>query len=436
MASQINNYQCPACTGPLHYEGTTGKLECEYCGSSYEVAEIEKMVAEAEKKAKEAFAQVQNSEEGWGGQQTSWGEEAGNLKVYSCPSCGAELICDETTAATSCPYCGNNSIVPGQFEESIKPDLVIPFKLNKEAAVEGLKKHYKGKKLLPKSFIGSNRIEEVSGVYVPFWLFDGSASGDANYKAEKKRSERHGDSEKIYTEHYEVRRAGKAEFENVPVDASTKMPSGHMDSIEPFDYSELKEFSTAYLPGYLADKYDIDIEESAPRAETRFRNTLSDDLRGTVSGYDSVSTTQENIQVKRGKVKYALFPVWMLSTKFNDETYTFAMNGQTGKMVGDLPIDKGKLFAYFAAIFLPFMALISAWTYMSNGEPSWLMAILFSAIVSGIVCFVLCSQMKSVQKAVTAKYYEKEGTFKLSVDVDNYIRTTVEVVHHDTPRQS
>lgn len=360
MPSQINNYQCPACTGPLHYVGTSDKLECDYCGSSYSIAEIEKLYAEQEAKAKEEYAQAQASGEGWSDSgNDSWGTDAEGMKVYSCPSCGAELIADATTAASCCPYCGNNNVVPGQFEDGRRPDRIIPFKITKEQAIEGLKNHYKGKKLLPRSFASTNSIQEITGVYVPFWLFDGSASADVEYEATKTRSERHGDDEIIYTEHYEVSRSGRAEFTEVPVDASSKMPSGHMDSIEPYDYSDLRDFSTAYLPGFLADKYDVAIEASAPRADVRFENTILSDLAETVTGYDSVNVRDKNVRIKRGTVKYALFPVWMLSTQWNGQTYTFAMNGQTGKMVGDLPIDKGRLVAYFFKWFIPAAVIVT-----------------------------------------------------------------------------
>ena len=359
MASQINNYQCPACTGPLHYVGTSDKLECDYCGSSYTIPEIEKMYAEQEAKAKEAYAEAQASGDGWDSNTTSWGEEANGFKVYSCPSCGAELIADETTAASCCPYCGNNNVVPGQFEDTLKPDKIIPFKITKEQAIAGLQEHYKGKKLLPKSFASGNSIQEIQGVYVPFWLFDGSASAVVDYKAEKQRSERHGDDEIITTEHFDVHRSGHADFEDVPVHASTKVPSGHMDSIEPFDYSGIKDFSTAYLPGFLADKYDIGIEESAPRADVRFENTILSDLSETVTGYTSVNVLNKNVQLKRGKVEYALFPVWMLSTQWNGQTFTFAMNGQTGKMVGDLPVDKGRLTGMFFKWFIPVAVIVT-----------------------------------------------------------------------------
>ena len=106
-----------------------------------------------------------------------WGDDADAMRAYSCPSCGAELICDETTAATSCPYCGNPTVVPGKFAGALKPEYVLPFKLAKEDAVKALKAHYKGKPFLPKAFSAENHVQEIKGVYVPFWMFDGEAEG-------------------------------------------------------------------------------------------------------------------------------------------------------------------------------------------------------------------------------------------------------------------
>lgn len=135
MANQVTNYKCPACTGPLRFDSATGKLQCDFCGSSYEVAEIEKLYAEKDAQAAGAFRQAEEqaaADGEWASASGSdWGADAEKLRVYSCPSCGAELICDETTSATSCPYCGNNTIVPGQFSGALKPDYVLPFKLDR-----------------------------------------------------------------------------------------------------------------------------------------------------------------------------------------------------------------------------------------------------------------------------------------------------------------
>lgn len=379
MPTQVTNYQCPACTGPLHYSAKSGKLECDYCGSSFDVAEIEALYArkeaeaaaakqaadakaEAAQAAKAEAVEASAASGGWDTSDLSrdWGAEADGLRVYSCPSCGAELICDQSTAATACPYCGNPAIVPGQFSGALRPDYILPFRLSKDDAVQALRAHYKGKPFLPRSFTSANHIEQIQGVYVPFWLFDGGAEGAASYRASNTNVYETGDYEITETRHYHVVRAGSLAFEKIPVDASSKMPDDHMDSIEPFDYAQLRPFSTAYLPGYLADKYDVTIDDSRDRADTRCRETLAQALRDTVTGYGACVTEREDIALRRGKVHYALLPVWMLSTKWRGQDFLFAMNGQTGKLVGDLPTDRGRFWGMFAAIAAPLTVALTA----------------------------------------------------------------------------
>ena len=379
MPTQVTNYQCPACTGPLHYSAKSGKLACDYCGSSFDVAEIEALYArkeaeaaaakqaadakaEAAQAAKAEAAEAAAASGGWdtSGLSRDWGAEADGLRVYSCPSCGAELICDQSTAATACPYCGNPAIVPGQFSGALRPDYILPFRLSKDDAVQALRAHYKGKPFLPRSFTSANHIEQIQGVYVPFWLFDGGAEGAASYRASNTNVFETGDYEITETRHYHVVRAGSLAFEKIPVDASSKMPDDHMDSIEPFDYAQLRPFSTAYLPGYLADKYDVTIDDSRDRADTRCRETLAQALRDTVTGYGACVTEREDIALRRGKVHYALLPVWMLSTKWHGQDFLFAMNGQTGKLVGDLPTDRGRFWGMFAAIAAPLTVALTA----------------------------------------------------------------------------
>lgn len=379
MPTQVTNYQCPACTGPLHYSAKSGKLACDYCGSSFDVAEIEALYArkeaeaaaakqaadakaEAAQAAKAEAAEAAAASGGWDTSDLSrdWGAEADGLRVYSCPSCGAELICDQSTAATACPYCGNPAIVPGQFSGALRPDYILPFRLSKDDAVQALRAHYKGKPFLPRSFTSANHIEQIQGVYVPFWLFDGGAEGAASYRASNTNVYETGDYEITETRHYHVVRAGSLAFEKIPVDASSKMPDDHMDSIEPFDYAQLRPFSTAYLPGYLADKYDVTIDDSRDRADTRCRETLAQALCDTVTGYGACVTEREDIALRRGKVHYALLPVWMLSTKWHGQDFLFAMNGQTGKLVGDLPTDRGRFWGMFAAIAAPLTVALTA----------------------------------------------------------------------------
>ena len=141
MAEQVTNYQCPACTGPLHFDGATGKLLCDYCGSSYSVEDMEALYAGKDEKAVQDTGTWEHVPDGW---------DTDGMQAYSCPSCGAELLCDASTAASSCPYCGNPSIIPGQLSGALRPDAIIPFRLDKKAAVDALRAHYKKKPLLPR----------------------------------------------------------------------------------------------------------------------------------------------------------------------------------------------------------------------------------------------------------------------------------------------
>ncbi len=365
MTSEVTNYQCPTCTGPLHFTGATGRLECEYCGSSYSVEEIEALYAEKEKKALKAAGETEKAvpegaeESDWdmSGLNEDWGNDADGMKTYSCPSCSAELICDATTAATACPYCGNPTVVPGQFAGGLKPDYILPFKLSKEDAVQALKKHYKNKPLLPGAFTKDNHLEEVKGIYVPFWMFDGGASGSVTFEATRSQTYRSGDYEVTETDHFDVRRSGSITFERVPVDGSSKMPDDYMDSIEPYDYEELKPFSTAYLPGFLADKYDVSAEESRERADKRYAGSFEEALKNTVTGYETCTKKQEEISLNRGKVHYALMPVWILNTRWEGKDFLFTMNGQTGKLVGKLPVSMKRAIGIYTAVAVPLIAI-------------------------------------------------------------------------------
>ena len=269
--AETTNYQCPNCSGRLSYNGATGKLQCEFCGSAFTNEEVEALFAAKQAKAdakaagdREAKvaeeigttagktsaaaastaqatkAQAKHGSTGdpiqdylEGAKWTS--SDIDNMRGYNCPSCGAQLMVDQVTAVTSCPYCGNNTVVPGQLSDVLKPDLVIPFKYDKNAAVAALKSYYKGKPLLPDSFTAENHIQEIQGVYVPFWLYSGTGTGDTVLNGRNIRTWT--DSRNMYTEtdHYRLYRTSSMEFDWVPVDASTKMPDAHMDAIEPYD---------------------------------------------------------------------------------------------------------------------------------------------------------------------------------------------------------
>ena len=340
----LQDFKCPCCDGVIEFDSTVQKMKCPYCDSEFDIEALQSYREELNGQPQENMTWDTAA----GGQ---WQEgEADGLRVYTCNSCGGEIVADETTGATECPYCGNPVVMTGQFAGALKPDLVIPFKVDKKAAIAKLREHYKGKLLLPKVFKDENHIKEVKGLYVPVWLFDTDADAYVRYRATRLR--RWSDSNYNYTEtsFYSVTRAGGIGFANVPVDGSSKMDDTLMESIEPYHIEDAVDFQTAYLAGYLADKYDVDAQASIERANQRIKQSTEDAFRATVHGYATVTPVVSNINLKNGAARYALYPVWILNTKWKDQKFTFGINGQTGKIAGDLPMDKGKFWKWLLGV--------------------------------------------------------------------------------------
>ena len=354
--SVLQQYKCPCCDGAIEFDSSSQRMKCPYCDTEFDVEAL--------------LAYGSGDQEGRGVEldvepsgQWQVGETEG-LRVYACNTCGGEIVTDETTGATECPFCGNPVVMSGQFAGDLKPDLVIPFKVDKKTAIAALSKHYEGKKLLPKVFKDQNHIQEVKGLYVPVWLFDADADARITYKAS--RIHRWSDSQYNYTEtnYYAVVREGSLDFANVPVDGSTKMDDTLMESVEPFDLKESVDFKTAYLSGFLADKYDVDAHSSVRRANERMKRSTEDAFAESVMGYSTVIPVSSHVDLQNGKAKYALLPVWILNTKWNGKTFSFAVNGQTGKTVGDLPMDKGAYCRWFFGIAGAVSAAIFGLSYL------------------------------------------------------------------------
>lgn len=331
--SDIMEYKCPACGGAMEFDSKSQQMRCPYCDSAMSVEEFQQMQEEKQEKETEQNTQP---EEG-----NHWQEgETDGMRVYSCESCGGEIVADENTGATICPFCGNRVLMKGQFTGGLKPDFIIPFKTDKKDAKNAYLNHLNGKAFLPTVFKDENHIDEIKGVYVPFWLFDGDVEAKISYNAEKTSVWESGDTEYTEHEYYRAKREGSIQYAHIPADGSKKMDDTLMESIEPYDFKDAVPFNTAYLAGYAADRYDVDQNESMLRAQERVKKSVEDSFRSTVSGYDYVAPTESDINITRSTYTYALYPVWLLHTTWQGKKYTFAMNGQTGAMVGDLPADK------------------------------------------------------------------------------------------------
>lgn len=338
------NIQCFKCGSPLRFDADLQKLVCGSCGSVFSPEEVDYRLENSEQKQETSgsFAQRNSDLESWSQ------EEENQLASYSCQSCGAQIMADKTMVASSCPYCGNPMVIESQIDGGLRPDQIIPFKMVRQKAIDTLKKFYQNKPLLPDHFTSENHIQEIKGIYVPFWLYDGTVEGYSQRKATITTSQTIGDDIYQYTQHFIVTREGSVSFERVPADASTKMPDELMDAIEPFDYKELTNFQMSYLAGYFADRYDVNSDEDATRVDQRIQNTTAELLNQEFCGYDVSYPIHEKYEIYPGNVHYVFLPVWLLTTQYRGKNYRFAMNGQSGKMVSDdLPIDKRKALRYF-----------------------------------------------------------------------------------------
>ena len=271
-----------------------------------------------------------------------------NLPIYHCKSCGADVLAAGEEAALTCPYCSSNIVLTDKLSGNIRPNGIIPFKIAKKDLKQHLDNFYKNKKLLPKNFFSASHIEKVTGVYVPFWLFSGNIYGTCAYTGKNTSTTVSGDYEVTTTKIYDVVRDTSIGFSGIPIDASDKIEDKLMDSVLPYDMSELKPYQSGYLSGYTADRFDVPGKYLQTRAEQLMKETTNDIVKSSVSGqYTQITPKYKHLNAGQIDVKYVLLPIYMFKIKYENKKYQFAVNGQTGKVVGSLPISKGVSRAYF-----------------------------------------------------------------------------------------
>ncbi len=331
--------RCPNCGAPLRFDAETGTLRCEHCGAALDPETLDGRSALDGAAAK-------------GG--------ADGLSAFECSSCGAQMVTSGVTAALHCPWCGNNTVVPAQFSGELRPDWIIPFQTTREQALEEYRAYYRGslfkRFMQPRAFRRCNEVEELQGVYVPFRLYDGAATVDAvydTYDVERRGLLR--ETRAVYRE--EV--CGTIRFEKVPADASRRMDDELMDSIEPYDLAALKPFSLSYLPGLLAERYDVLTKEDEQRAAERVKKTAAARIAKVIRHETLSETRHVQVKLSMDRAQYALLPVWLLTARWKGGKRTFAMNGQTGKLTGELPMSVPKTLALMALAYALPVVLLS-----------------------------------------------------------------------------
>ena len=432
MEQTALTYLCPDCMAYLRYDGKEQKWVCDYCGGKFTREELEQRGTETKQDDYEVKPRAEAAENTaeisyhYEENITETDEDLSHLRAYHCPSCGGEIVTDDVTAATFCVFCGNPTILPTQLEGEYRPSAILPFETDKEDARKAFLQLCKGKRLLPKGYTSEQRLEKITGVYVPFWLYDGSVEGSGTFECRNERTYRSGDEEVTRTTVYEAYRAGDLDFERVPVDGSAKMPDGHMDAIEPYDFDEMKPFSVAYLPGYVAERYDEDSKACSNRAEERMRHSFEYDLRATITGYDYVDTGIVHSTTQMTGCMQALLPVWMLHTTWEGNDYLFAMNGQTGRFVGDLPVAKFKVAAWFFGIFVALAAVLFGLDMGVFQFDDTLASVfvdgVIPAVVAAFACIVFYNQMKTAEVASDARVYRSFEGLNLTGESEHFVR--------------
>ncbi|RDW15908.1 TFIIB-type zinc ribbon-containing protein [Oceanobacillus chungangensis] len=321
----VIQYKCPNCGGEMIFDSKDGLLTCQSCGRTDNI---------------EAFSDEYIT-------KTFSEEEA---REYQCENCGAVIITDADTSATSCSFCGAAVVLGDRLSGILAPAKVLPFTIGKEEAKSAFEKWCKKGRLTPKGFMEANRIKGITGIYVPFWLYDLDSDAKVEAVGTKVRTYSRGDYNYTETKYYDIYRDIDLNFQKVPVDASEKLNDELMDKLEPFDYNSLKEFKTPYLAGYIAEKYNYDDKELLPRVKTKIDKYIDSYIRSTISGYQSVRYNNKRINTKSKNSYYVLLPVWMFYYDYNKSEHIFAMNGQTGKVVGKPPLSFGKIAAWFGSI--------------------------------------------------------------------------------------
>lgn len=321
----ILHYKCPNCGGDMSFNADTGSLSCPSCGNEENIESYPENLMSA------SF-------------------EDNEVKEYHCDNCGAVLITEADTTATNCSFCGAGVVIANRLAGVLAPKKVIPFTISKEEAIVAFRKWCRKGLLTPKGFMSADRIKSITGMYVPFWLYDLNSDVDVTASCTKVRTYTSGDYIYTETKYYEAYRKINLDYVKIPVDASEKMNDQLMDKLEPFPYEQLKDFKTPYLAGFISEKYNYSDSELLPRAKDKVSDYIDSFVHSTFAGYHSIHYRNKNIDTKAVRSDYVLLPVWMVSYDYENQEHIFAMNGQTGKVVGKPPISKGKVALWFSGI--------------------------------------------------------------------------------------
>lgn len=325
-------YACPNCGGNIKFDISSQKLDCEYCHTQLDVYHYEDKTPATEK-------------------QTEF-----DATVFSCPQCGGEILSTDTSAAEFCTFCGASTILHSRLTQEKRPNYIIPFQKTKEDCKQAYSKMMKKAIFAPTALKNPKYIDGFRGIYMPYWAFYLTQEG--NFSLNGSRSKRRGDY--IYTDHYALTGEIEAYYKGLSYDASSSFDDAISEKIAPYDVKGMKEFTPAFLSGFYADTADVSSDTYKNDAESiAIRNSTSA-IYSKFPGINVeplLSTDSLNTKVK--EVDSAMFPVWFMSYRNAGRVAYATVNGQTGKVVADLPIDTRKYLLGSLALALPIFLILN-----------------------------------------------------------------------------
>ena len=339
--SQSITFKCPSCGAYLEYDPSRRQLTCPYCGASFD----ERQLAE-QSQAREAAAEQKSS--------------GAAVKGYHCQSCGAEVVVSDTTAATRCYYCHSPVVLGDRLDDAFRPDGVVAFRLDKQAAEKEFRRFIGRYRFVDRSFFSPEQLEDFSGVYYPYWI--GDVSGEARFEGEGTRtSVMSGPRETVTTTRFfRVKREGRLSFAQMVRKGLTAVDRRLSDGVHPYRLEEMKPFASGYLTGFMAEKRDVEQADAQGDME-REAEQSAERMMKQGGGYDRLAG-QTEFKADRVEMRYVLLPAWVLTyqARNGEKPYYYMMNGQTGHVCGRLPIDKKKLLLGCAALGLAVFGALCA----------------------------------------------------------------------------
>lgn len=331
--SNVMTFKCPCCGGYLEFDPSLQKFKCLYCAQVLSEEDLREQSEERETAAEAAQAE-----------QTP-ASQVDHLRGYQCQMCGAEIVTDDTTAATRCYFCHSPVVLHDRLDDEFKPDGVIPFKLDKAAAEKQFMDYISKKKFLDRGFFNGAQLEMFSGVYYPWWYADIEGVGEFEGEGSRVTVATTPTHIVTTTRVYRVQREGRLSFRNMARKALLKADGKLSDGIHPYDMGGVKPYASGYLSGFLAEKRDIP-EATAKEEMIREAQGYAQGMMKRNHAFNSLSGTTRFTPASV-KAKYVLMPAWVLTYKGGKDgvPYYYMMNGQTGKVCGKLPIDRKRVLA-------------------------------------------------------------------------------------------